>query len=70
MRKESNQTTESKDAHSLLKSEKMDKGMLRRIILALFLLSSLHNVIISVIVVQGFTHYLQLNMFCYAYFYT
>ena len=38
MRKESNQTTESKDAHSLLKSEKMDKGMLRRIILALFLL--------------------------------
>lgn len=38
MRKESNQTMESKDAHSLLKSEKMDKGMLRRIILALFLL--------------------------------
>lgn len=38
MRKESNQTTESKDAHSLLKPEKMDKGMLRRIILALFLL--------------------------------
>ena len=38
MRKESNQTKESKDAHSLLKSEKMDKGMLRRIILALFLL--------------------------------
>ena len=38
MRKESNQNTESKDAHSLLKSEKMDKGMLRRIILALFLL--------------------------------
>ena len=38
MRKESNQTPESKDAHSLLKSEKMDKGMLRRIILALFLL--------------------------------
>ena len=38
MRKESNQTTESKDAHSLLKTGKMDKGMLRRIILALFLL--------------------------------
>ena len=38
MRKESNQTTESKDAHSLLKSGKIDKGMLRRIILALFLL--------------------------------
>lgn len=38
MRKESNQTTESKDTHSLSKVEKMDKGMLRRIILALFLL--------------------------------
>ena len=38
MRKESNQTTESKDAHSLSKTGKMDKGMLRRIILALFLL--------------------------------
>ena len=38
MRKESNQNTDIKDAHSLLKSEKMDKGMLRRIILALFLL--------------------------------
>lgn len=38
MRKESNQTTESKDAHSLLKTGKIDKGMLRRIILALFLL--------------------------------
>ena len=38
MRKESNQTTESKDAHSLLKAGKIDKGMLRRIILALFLL--------------------------------
>ncbi len=38
MRKESNQNTESKDAHSLSKAGKMDKGMLRRIILALFLL--------------------------------
>lgn len=38
MRKESNQTTESKDAHSLSKAGKIDKGMLRRIILALFLL--------------------------------
>lgn len=38
MRKEANQTTESKDAHSLSKAGKMDKGMLRRIILALFLL--------------------------------
>lgn len=38
MRKESNQTTESKDTHSLSKTGKMDKGMLRRIILALFLL--------------------------------
>ena len=38
MRKESNQTTESKDAHSLSKTGKIDKGMLRRIILALFLL--------------------------------
>lgn len=38
MRKESNQNTESKDAHSLSKAGKIDKGMLRRIILALFLL--------------------------------
>ena len=38
MRKESNQTTESKDTHSLSKTGKIDKGMLRRIILALFLL--------------------------------
>lgn len=38
MRKESNQNMESKDAHSLSKAGKMDKGMLRRIILALFLL--------------------------------
>ena len=38
MRKESNQNTDIKDAHSLLKSGKIDKGMLRRIILALFLL--------------------------------
>ena len=38
MRKEANQTTESKDAHSLSKAGKIDKGMLRRIILALFLL--------------------------------
>lgn len=38
MRKESSQTTESKDTHSLSKAGKIDKGMLRRIILALFLL--------------------------------